>query len=146
MSSYKILSIRCRTCITGRGLPNSNWRETSCDQYAVCVTTYIHFTVLSCVSTSIDLSFANCMQDSNLPSQIFVRVLPSLGSPLGDRLLSTGAVKPLCYEHEDFQRHLFGSVTPFDSVDMPKRSAPIVVGTRGVRISCSTGSGGHFLR
>jgi len=86
------------------------------------------------------------MQESNLPSQIFVRVLPYLGSPLEERLWPTGAVKPLCYEHEDFQRHLFRSVTPFDSVDMPKRSAPIVVGTRGVRISCSTGSGGHFLR
>jgi len=69
-----------------------------------------YVTVLSCVPTSIDLSFANCMQESNLPSQIFVRVLPYLGSPLEERLWPTGAVKPLCYEHEDFQRHLFRSV------------------------------------
>ena len=34
----------------------------------VCVTTYIHFTALSCVPTSIDLSFAHCMHESILCS------------------------------------------------------------------------------
>jgi len=37
----------------------------------------------------------SCMQESNLPSQSFVRVLLFLGSPLEERLLPAVAVKPL---------------------------------------------------
>ena len=77
-------------------------------------------------------------------SQSFVRVLLYLGSPSEERLLPAFAVKPLCYDHEDFQRHLFRSVTPFCSAEILKSSAPIVVGTRGVWISCSMGIVRHF--
>ena len=68
------------------------------------------------------------MQESNLPSQCFVWVLLYLGSLLEEPLLPIVVVKPLFYDHEDFQWLLFRSVTLFGSADMLKRSAPIVVG------------------